>query len=97
LKGRVNLDAPNVRVLPVKGDPKSLLKLSAGELDAIRAPLLQPLKTQFSAPNKVGLYLFSDGSYVVENFNDEDVKVVLNGKSLSVGGRSWIHYWKDDR
>ncbi|MDD4869435.1 MAG: hypothetical protein PHR77_02650 [Kiritimatiellae bacterium] len=97
LKEKVKLDAPNVHVLPVKGVPKSLLMLSANELNAIRTPLLQPLQTSFSAPNRMGLYLFSDGSYVVENFNDEEVKVELNGKPLNIAGRGWIQQWKENK
>ncbi len=94
LEGKVNLNAPNVHVLPVKGDPKSLLQLSQEELDALRAPLLRPLKTTFHAPNKVALYLFRDGSWVVENFNDEESKVELNGKPLTVAARGWVYQWK---
>ena len=94
LEGKVNLTASNVHVLPVKGDPKSLLQLSKEQLDALRAPLLRPLKTSFNAPNKVALYLFRDGSWVVENFNDEAVTVELNGKSLTVAARGWAQQWK---
>ena len=31
--------------------------------------------------NRVALYLFEDGSYVIENFNDERVALKLDGKS----------------
>ncbi|NOX56363.1 MAG: hypothetical protein GXP27_18345, partial [Planctomycetes bacterium] len=34
LAGRVRLDTPNVRVLPIRGKPKSLLQLPQAELDA---------------------------------------------------------------
>jgi hypothetical protein len=86
--------ARNVRVLPVGGNPKSLLGLSQQDLDAIRALLLQPLKTTFRAPNQVGLYLFSDGSYVVENFSDQEAAVELNGASFKVPARGWVSRWK---
>jgi hypothetical protein len=94
LAGKVKLDAPNVHVLPVNGDPKSLLQLSRKQLDELRAPLLAPLKTTFRAPNQVALYLFSDGSWVVENFTDESANVVLNGKALTVAARDWLQEWK---
>lgn len=94
LTHRVNLDAPNVRVLSVKGDPKSLLDLPQADLDALRGPLLRPFKVAFAAPNRVGLYLFRDGSWVVENFNDEAVSVRVNGKEQTVAGRGWRYHWK---
>jgi hypothetical protein len=94
LTGKVKLDAPNVRVLPVGGDPKSLLKLPQSELDAIRQPLLHPLGRSFRAPNKVALYLFDDGSWVLENFNDQPVTVELDGTSHTVKPRGWSYHWK---
>jgi hypothetical protein len=94
LSGIVKLDAPNVHVLPVKGEPKSLLRLTPGELDALRAPLLRPFKVTFAAPNRVALYLFRDGSWVFENFTDEAVKVELNGQALTLTARGWRHDWK---
>ena len=63
LGGKVRLDAPNVHVLPVKGDPKSLLQLAQRELDDLRTPLLLPFKATLKAPNQVALYLFRDGSF----------------------------------
>jgi hypothetical protein len=94
LTNRVKLEAENVRILPVKSDPKSLLKLEQGELDEIRAHLLRPLKTTFRAPNRVALYLFGDGSWVVENFNDTEVVSELNGKPLTMAARGWRWEWK---
>ncbi len=93
LSDRVKLDASNVRVLPVKGSPKSLLKIAQEELDALRAPLLVPLGVSLSAPNKVALYLFADGSWVVENFNDREVQVEVNGKPLKIPARDWLRTW----
>jgi len=87
------LDSPNVYVLPVKGDPQSLLQMPQKELDALRAPFLGPLKASLHAPNQVGLYLFRDGSWVVENFNDQPVKAELNGETLSVPARGWLYRW----
>jgi hypothetical protein len=91
---RLKLDFPNVQILAVKGAPKSLLQLSQKELDDLRAPLLRPWKAAFHAPNRVALYLFGDGSWVVENFNDEEAKVELNGRQLSLAGREWKYQWK---
>jgi hypothetical protein len=94
LAGSVRLDSPNVHVIPVKGDPKSLLQLSLGDLDGLRAPLLRPFHSSFSAPNRVALYLFGDGSWVVENFNDEAVTIELNHQPLQVAARGWQCRWK---
>jgi hypothetical protein len=94
LTNKLKLDWRNVQVLPVKSDPKSLLELPRQELDKLRAPLLTPLKTSFHAPNQVALYLFGDGSWVVENFNDEPVEAELNGKRLAIEARAWRYRWK---
>jgi hypothetical protein len=91
---KVNLKAPNVRILSVKGEPKKLLQFPQADLDAIRALMLRPLGRSFQAPNRVGLYLFADGSWVVENFNDEPASVVLDGKPQSVPARAWILHWQ---
>jgi len=94
LDGRVRIDAPNVRILPVNGAPKSLLKLTQADLDGIRQPLLAPWARTFKAPNRVAIYLFSDGSWVVENFNDEPVTVQLDGASMEIASRGWLYDWK---
>jgi hypothetical protein len=93
LTNRLALDAPNVRVLPVKGDPKSLLLLNQQQVDEIRAQMLQPFKATFQARNKVALYLFKDKSWVIENFNDQPAEVDLNGKHLSLEPRGWQYHW----
>ncbi len=90
----VLVKAKNVKVLSVGGDPKSLLNLTQQELDPIRDAVLAPFKTTFHAPAQVGLYLFTDGSYVVENFSDQEAAVELNGASLKVPARGWITRWK---
>jgi hypothetical protein len=93
LKDKLALDAPNVRILPVKGEPKSLLQLPQKELDDLRAWLLRPFKITFRAPNRVALYLFKDGSWVVENFNDQPAAVELNGQPLNIESRGWMQHW----
>ena len=97
LAGRVNLDRPNVRVLAVKGDPKSLLDLGQAAVDDLRGFLLRPLKLTVKAPGRVGLYWFRDGSWVVENFNDAPVVVELNGRRFSVPARGWRYEWRRAR
>ena len=75
-------------------DPKSLLNLTEEKLRPLREPFLRALNSRFQAPNKVGLYLFTDGSWVVENFNDTPVVVELKGQSLNVVARGWSYQWK---
>jgi hypothetical protein len=96
LAGKLNLDVPSVRVLPVKGNPKSLLELPQAELDAVRSAVLHPLGHVFHAPNRVALYLFIDGSWVIENFRDEAVDVDLDGKKLKISPRGWLCHWKPE-
>lgn len=93
LTSRLALDAPNVHILGVKGDPKSLLLLDQNQVEALRAQLLVPFKTEFRAPNKVSLYLFKDKSWVIENFNDSPVEVELNGQRVTVASRGWQSQW----
>jgi hypothetical protein len=94
LAGQVDLSAPNVHTLKVAGDPKALLQRSQAELDALREPLLRPYRASFRSPGQVALYLFRDGSWVVENFRDEAATVELNGKSLAVAARGWRYEWR---
>lgn len=94
LKGKVNLDSIHVQILPVGGDPKSLLKLTREKLEVMREPLLRPFRVAYSAPNEVGLYLFDDGSWAVENFTGQEANVDLNEKKLKVPARGWTYYWR---
>jgi hypothetical protein len=73
----------NLTVLKVGGDPKNLLKLTREELKPIRDKLLAPIGLKFDAPDKVGLYLFGDNNFMVENFNDEQVDVTLDFAHIS--------------
>jgi len=94
LTPNLDLQKPNVRILPVKGDPKSLLNFSQDQLDPIRAQMLRPFNVTFRAPNNVALYLFNDNSHVIENFNDTPADVQLNDARLTIPARSWLQQWK---
>jgi hypothetical protein len=94
LSGKVSLAAANVRILPVHGSPQSLLELPQADLDSLRAAILRPLGRAFRAPGRVALYLFSDGSSVIENFNDVPITVELDGASKQVTERGWATSWK---
>ena len=77
------LKRDNLSVLKVAGEPKNLLKLTQEELKPIRDKLLAPTGMKFDAPNKVGLYLYGDDCFVVENFNDQKVNVRLSFSKVS--------------
>jgi hypothetical protein len=93
LSPRLNLPAANVRVVTLPRPPDYLLVQQRAPLDDLRAPLLKALQVSFSAPDQVALYLFSPSGWVVENFNDEPVNVLLNGQVLKIAGRGWICHW----
>jgi hypothetical protein len=93
LAGKVPLDRSNVLLLPVKADPKSLLALAPDVLERTRTPLLRPVGRRFEAPSRVSLYLFDDGSWVIENFNAEPATVKLDGTTHTVAARGWIQHW----
>lgn len=76
------------------GDPASLLRLSQKEVDALRVPSLRPFQVALAAPNQVALYLFRDGSWVIENFNDVPAEVEWNGKPVTVAARGWLKEWR---
>jgi len=94
LRGRLPLDAPNVRILKVGGNPKLLLKLTRKELDPLRAFALQPWKISLEGPNRLGFYLFDDGSRVVENFDDQAATIECDGRSSSIPPRGWQLEWR---
>jgi hypothetical protein len=93
LSPRLNLPAPNVRVLGVPERPDYLVVQPQDALDKWRVPLLDALHVTFLAPDQVALYLFSPNGWVVENFQSEPVTVVLNGQSLNIAARGWICHW----
>jgi hypothetical protein len=93
LEGKLDLGRPNVHILRVNGDPKSLLAFSDDAARQVREPLLRPLGIHFLAPNRVGLYWFGEGSWVVENFNDHPVKARINEHALTLPARGWAYQW----
>ena len=89
----LELPLPSAVVLP--SGLWRLLDLPDAELDALRAPFLKPFDLQgFRAPNKTGLVLFSDGSWVLSNFNDHPVNVTVRGESRDVAPRGYACQWQ---
>ncbi len=66
---------------------------ASGEIASVRARN-RPLGHCFRSPNRVALCLFADGSWVVENFNDEPATVELDGSAQEVAARGWLYHWK---
>jgi hypothetical protein len=63
--------------------PLGLATLPRDLIDELRRCLLGPLRIRFSAPSRVGLYLF-EGLECLHNFREEAVEVSLNGRAWSV-------------
>ncbi|HUX59555.1 MAG TPA: hypothetical protein VMV77_21460, partial [Bacteroidales bacterium] len=83
LTNQALVKSENLTVLKVEGEPKNLLKLTQEELKPIRDKLLAPMGMQLDAPNKVGLYLYGEDGFVIENFNDQKVNVTLSFPRIS--------------
>lgn len=94
LAGKVNLDRPNVHILKVGGAPKSLLDVPESEINPLRDQMLGVFRVQFHAPNRVAFYMYGDGSWVIENFNDKPVTADLNGRKIEVAARGWVLSWE---
>jgi hypothetical protein len=69
-------DSPRVTV----GEPVSLIHLPDEVVNALRAPLLEPLGIRLTMPSLVGFYPFDGGPLVFENFGRREapVKVALD-------------------
>jgi hypothetical protein len=64
--------------------------LQGTDLKRLRPAMLAPFECSFEAPASVALYLFKDGSWVIENFHDEPTEVAWSAKALTVPARGWI-------
>jgi hypothetical protein len=84
------LNNANLAVLPVKGSPKTLLKMTREQIKPFRDKLLAPMGIKFDAPNQVEFYLFGDNLLVVENINEEAVEVTLELPKVSNASKALI-------
>lgn len=94
LGGRLEFGLANVRILTIAGEPASVLELPQEEIDSIREGMLSPMGLSLKAPGGVGFYPFEDGSWVLENFNEEEVVVELDGQERIIAPRGWTMAWE---
>jgi len=93
LTGKVKFDLPNVSILPVNGYPPSLIAYPPSTIPAVRSALLRPLNLSFSGVANVSYFPFTDGSWVVENFNNFDVEASVSGTTVPVPSRGWKYHF----
>ena len=78
-----------MHILPIKGTPQSLLASPPTNMASIRDAMLNPLGLTLAGASSsspvdsilplVGIYPFTDGSIVLENFRNESVVVMARG------------------
>ena len=67
----------NLIVLHTQDTVRKILQYDRKKLNGIRDKMLAPFDVKFDAPNSVALYLMGDDTYIIENFNDEPVDIIL--------------------
>ncbi|MDR2147170.1 MAG: hypothetical protein LBE91_11990 [Tannerella sp.] len=70
----------NLYVMTVPEDFGNLYDLPVGILNAFRQTLSKDLDMRIDAPAKVGLFLYDNGTFIVESFLDEPVTIKINTK-----------------
>ena len=91
---KLKLTARNVQVLPTKESPWQLLDMDTNKLDKLRSFAFKPFKFSYKGPNRINMVLYTDGSYVLSNFHDEDITVIVGDKKKSVPARDCVAEWK---
>lgn len=67
----------NLYVLTIPDDPGNLYDYPAEALNVVRRICSRDLGVYFEGPSKVSLFVYDNGTLVVENFNDEPVEIDL--------------------
>lgn len=62
-------------VITIPDDMGSLYDLPEGVLNIFRRVMSQDLPVRIEAPSKVSLFLYDNGTFIVESFNDEPVTI----------------------
>jgi len=103
LRGTIDVGRENVCIVSYPREPFKVLEhltahhlmtLSREELDRIKQIMMKPFGVSLSTPNKVGFYLYSDGSWVIANFDEQPALITFNGETLTVPARGWMYEWK---
>lgn len=77
------LDA-NMYVLTIPDDMGNLYDYPAGVLNEIRRIMSKDMDVYIEGPAKVGLFMYDNRTFVVENFNDEPVEIRVCGDPAKV-------------
>jgi len=93
-------------VLTIPENFADLSELPAPVLNSIRATLTASLPVQLEAPGKVSLFLYDNGTFIVESFRDEPEEItvttgvdhtaiedVLTGNTIEGNVRQVLHRW----
>ena len=67
-------------VVTIPDDFGDLYSYPAGALNEIRKVMSKGLELYLEGPSKVGIFLYDNGTVIVENFNDTPVDIKLVGK-----------------
>ncbi|TWU65103.1 hypothetical protein V7x_06490 [Crateriforma conspicua] len=97
IAGDIDLSGKHVSILTFDGRMENAYSLPAKELSMLRDVVLKPLNLSITAPQRTAIYCYSDGSWVVENFNDQRIQVTINGRSQSVEANHWASQWMEQR
>ncbi|GHU14527.1 permease [Betaproteobacteria bacterium] len=77
---RAIYSAGNLYVITIPDDYSNLYDLPQGILNSFRQILSKDLDLRIDAPAKVSLFLYDNGTFIVENFLDEPVTFKINAK-----------------
>ena len=70
-------------VITIPDDMGNLYDLPEGVLNVFRRVMSRDLPVRIEAPSKVSLFLYDNGTFIVESFNDEPVTVhVVTGEAV---------------
>ena len=70
----------NLYVMTIPDDFGNLYDLPTGVLNSFRQVLSQDLDLRIDAPAKVSLFLYDNGTFIIESFLDEPVTIKINAK-----------------
>ena len=70
----------NLYVMTIPDDFGNLYDLPVGVLNMFRMILSKDLDLRIDAPAKVGLFMYDNGTFIVESFLDEPVTIKINAK-----------------